>query len=611
VRKKPALKESPSEDGDRTRVRILGWAGVVFLILSIGIGAAGFWYYSAQKKSRLADYGRQLGAIADLKIHEIHTWRRERLGDAEVVSHEPDFPQVIKAIQARSKPQSPSQGFRAWLNTFLSSFGYLDAVIFGADGQVLYRIRPAPAENVDAETRRGIAGVLRSGAPALTDLYFPGDSSAASMDILAPIPDPKDASRTIGVLAFRINPYNFLYPLIQTWPTASDSAETLLVRREGEEVVYLNELRHRKGTAGRLRFPLTDSRLPAAKAVSGFSGVVEGSDYRGIPVLAATRAIPDSPWFLVSKVDLDEVLRPVRREGRILALLCFALIGAAGMATANLIRREQVHHLRRERAEQRERLKAEAEVLKLNAELEERVRRRTVQLEEANQELEAFSYSVSHDLRAPLRVIDGFSQALLEDYGGRIDEEGKSHLDRIRSNAQFMGELIDDMLKLARLSKTEIRAEEIDLSRLARESASDIARAYPNRIVDLVIADGLPARSDSHLVRAVLDNLFDNAWKFTAPIPRPRVEFGADLGGKRPVYFIRDNGVGFDMMYVGKLFGIFQRLHDRNEFPGTGIGLATVQRIIHRLGGRVWAEGREGRGATFFFTMNEEERRIG
>jgi signal transduction histidine kinase len=610
MRNESEAKKSPPEDGRRTRVRILGWAVAVFLILSIGIGAAGFWYYADQKKSRLAEYGRQLGAIADLKIHEIHTWRRERLGDAGVVSHEPDFPQVIKAIQARSKPESPSQGFRAWLDSFLSSYGYLNATIFDAGGRIIFRIRPAPEENVDAEIRRGIAGVLRSGAPALTDLYFPGDSSAASMDILAPIPDPKDTSRTIGVLAFRINPYYFLYPLIQTWPTASDSAETLLVRREGEEAVYLNELRHRKGTAGRLRFPLADSRLPAAKAISGFSGVFEGSDYRGIPVLAATRAIPDSPWFLVSKVDLDEVFRPVRREGRILALFCLALIGAAGMATANLIRREQVRHLRKERAEQRKRLNAEAEVLKLNAELEERVRRRTMQLEEANQELEAFSYSVSHDLRAPLRVIDGFSQVLQEDYGGRIDEEGKSHLDRIRFNAQFMGELIDDMLKLARLSKTEIRAEEIDLSRLARESASDIARAYPKRVVDLVIAEGLTARSDSRLVRAVLDNLFDNAWKFTAPIPRPRVEFGADPGPERHVYFVRDNGVGFDMTYVGKLFGIFQRLHDRNEFPGTGIGLASVQRIIHRLGGRVWAESREGRGAIFHFTLNEEERRI-
>jgi signal transduction histidine kinase len=237
------------------------------------------------------------------------------------------------------------------------------------------------------------------------------------------------------------------------------------------------------------------------------------------------------------------------------------------------------------------------------AELERRVAERTAELAAINSELEAFAYSVSHDLRAPLRGIDGFSQALLEDYADKLDAVGQDYLRRVQAASQHMGQLIDDLLKLSRVTRAEAYHEPVELSALAQMVATDLQQQEPERQVEFVIAEGLIAKGDARLLRVVLENLLGNAWKFTAKNPRARIEFGSARNNGNLAYFVRDDGVGFNMAYANKLFGAFQRLHSATEFEGTGIGLASVQRIIHRHGGRVWAEGEVEKGATFYFTL--------
>ena len=258
-----------------------------------------------------------------------------------------------------------------------------------------------------------------------------------------------------------------------------------------------------------------------------------------------------------------------------------------------------------------EHLQTQQEMHDLNLELEQRVLQRTAQLKAANQELEAFAYSVSHDLRAPLRSIDGFSQALLDDCGEQLDAEGQEFLRRVRAATQRMSQLIDDLLCLSRITRGEMVRQPVDLSALAELVAQDLQQNDPQRQVEVLVQPGISAQGDPRLLRVVLENLLGNAWKFTGRCAQARIEFGLEsetgkeysneLSGM--VYYVRDNGAGFDSAYADKLFGVFQRLHRADEFPGTGIGLATVQRIVHRHGGRVWAEGEEGRGATFFFTL--------
>ncbi|MBI4296226.1 MAG: PAS domain S-box protein [Chloroflexi bacterium] len=247
-----------------------------------------------------------------------------------------------------------------------------------------------------------------------------------------------------------------------------------------------------------------------------------------------------------------------------------------------------------------ERKRAENEIRRLN----EVLTQRATELEIANKELETFSYSVSHDLRAPLRSLDGFSQVLLEDYSDKLDRDAKDHLNRIRESSQLMGQLIDDMLMLSRVTRAEVHLQKINLSEMARRVAEGLKRTRSDRIADFAITPRLQAFSDANLLRIVLENLLENAWKFTGNRTQAQIEFGRTKIDGAPTFYVRDNGVGFNMQYAHKLFAPFQRLHSTTDFPGTGIGLATVQRIIHRLGGRVWAEGKPDEGATFYFTLN-------
>ncbi|MBM3359026.1 MAG: PAS domain S-box protein [Betaproteobacteria bacterium] len=312
------------------------------------------------------------------------------------------------------------------------------------------------------------------------------------------------------------------------------------------------------------------------ESAAAFDAEDEAVMHSGEPILGREQSRVESDddvrWYLTDKV-------PLRDAGG-------AVIGVIGI----------------DREVTEVRVATEA-IRRLNAELEERVRERTAELEVANKELESFAYSVSHDLRAPLRSIDGFSRALLEDYRDRLDDTGKDYLRRVRNATLRMGNLIDDLLTLSRITRSEMRQENVNVSTVAREIAAELQTDDPEREVEFEIQTGIRAKADLSLLRVALQNLLYNAWKFTGRAAKSRIEFGTVRREGRQVYFVRDNGVGFDMAYADKLFGAFQRLHSESEFPGTGVGLATVQRIVRRHGGDVWAEGAVDRGATFFFTL--------
>ena len=315
-----------------------------------------------------------------------------------------------------------------------------------------------------------------------------------------------------------------------------------------------------------------------------------------VPIVVLTGLTDETVGVAAIRTGAQEYLLKGEIESRLLVrALCYAT------------ERKQIEMALQE-SEERYRKLVE-EIRKSNDELEERVIERTARLKAANDELESFAYAVSHDLRQPLRSMDGFSRALLQEYGKGLDDVGRHYLERIADGARRMGRLIDAILSLSRIGRSELKREVIDLAALARGIAAELRHQDPERQVELVVPEVLEARGDRDMVMALLQNLLENAWKFTAGRSAASISVGAaTIDGEEP-FFVRDNGAGFDMKYAGKLFTPFQRLHSPDDFTGLGVGLATAQRIVHRHGGRIWAEGEVERGAVFFFTLEPTEGR--
>ena len=806
-------------------------------MLAVLIGAAGFWAWRQQAQSMRRQAERSLAAVGELKADQITTWLHERHGDAEMLRGDPLLSAAVADMLAGRDGRSATTRVQTYLDDFQRNYDYVDVVLTSPKGAVLLRAPNTVSHPVGREAKALAARATTTRRVASSDLYLDAEGKAC-LALAAPVLSDAGGGGIAAVI-LHVDPSRYLYPLIRGWPLPSESGETLLVERRGDQVLYLNELRHRKNTAFKLTTPVNTPDRPAAMAVRGRHGVVQGVDYRGVPVLSAIQRVPGTAWFIVAKEDTSEVLGPIRTRGWLTAGLALLLVVLAGVGTLFLWRaresqtsaeiresaeryralveqapmaifvnredrvvlaneaclrlfgasapdqllgkspfdlfhpdchagmRERIHRLRdegeevpqieekivrldgstvavevaaapfrdqgvdaihlvlnditeRKRAEEelraserkfRETIEAldegyysvtldgrlldhnpaynrilgrdpdadlrgrrtpdfwwdqagraayvqqlnrdgfirdylaraktgdgspvavlvsahlvrdergevaridgsvvdftarkaaEDEIVRLNAELEQRVLDRTAQLDAANKDLEAFTYSVSHDLRAPLRHISGFSSLLAERAGDSLDEKSRHYVDTISRSVREMGVLIDDLLQFSRTGRTELQIIEVDMDEVLREALEPLRQETGEREIEWSIGPLPRVVGDHALLRQVWANLLDNAVKYTRGRAPARIEVGArDVDGE-VVFSVRDDGVGFDMQFAHKLFGVFQRLHSASEFEGAGIGLANVQRIINRLGGRVWAEGEVDHGATFYFSL--------
>ena len=625
---------------------------IAFIVLGLAtIKGLPFSSFNGWSGSAKQEAVKSLNLIADLRKERIKIWFRERQGDAQVVADsqiiKANFPLLIPTNGSFSSTDKNNKGFLLrtqnqeafnQIHTFLSSVqnAYtqndtakyrLIRVVDAKTRRVLVSTNDAEIGSTFDEHDKALNMVIRSGQDYIGDASSIDYHSVPHIDIARAIIGPEGG--VMGVVVLEVEIANVFDPSLQDSSGMGKTGETLLVNRQSH---ILTPLRHplADGTQARvLEYKITTK--PALFAASGREGTIESIDYRGHEVIAAYRYIrisPDWGWGMVVKIDRAQLYASMNEGVRYSVWLGVGGIFLVVLMSVILTRQltNPLRHMTQVAARLaagdrsvRTQLKTGDEIGQLSSIFDlmaERIdntwkdlEHRSAELDAVNKELESFAYSVAHDLRAPLRAVDGFSQALVEDYGEQLDGEAKEYLGYLREGSQEMGRLIDDLLKLSRATRGEISREDFNLSQLTNEIVEDLRQSDPGRNVVTDIAPGVLVNADRRLLHAVMENLLGNAWKFTGKEEDAYIEFGAEHVNGKLRCFVRDNGVGFDMAYQNKLFAPFKRLHSQDDFEGTGIGLSTVQRIINRHGGTIRAEGIVGDGACFTFELDPQENR--
>jgi PAS domain S-box-containing protein len=680
---------------------------LVFVLLAAGIVIAGFLYYRNYERRHRTEVEHQLSAIADLKVDEIANWRKERLGDAKLFYNNSNFSGLVRRCLERPGDKEAEDRLRTWLQHIQKGYRYDRVLLLDARGKERMSV-PEARRPLSNHLILRAAEVLHTKQLAFEDFYRNEHDGRVYLAVLIPILDEQGSIPATGTLVLRIDPEQSFYAFLNRWPTPSKTAETLLVRREGNEVLFLNELKFQKNTALKLRSSLDQKELPAAQAVLGRQGIMEGRDYRGVPVIADVRAVPGAPWFLVSRMDISEVYEPMREKlWMMIALVGALLLGAGG--GVGLVWRRQRTQFYREKCEAAEALRDSEERLhmliegvkdyaiflldrdgnveswnagaerlkgyhageiigrdyalfftpedresgkprrlldeansqgrvedeglrvrkdgsrfwadavitalqdpggrprgfaKITRDVTERRQREKV-IEDKNAEMERFIYTVSHDLKSPVVTVKTFLGFLRQDMVSADRERIEKDLDYIRSAADKMGSLLDDLLLMSRVGRVVSEPVLVPFREVVDEALAAVAGGIAGSGVDIRVADAaVMLYADRKRLAEIWQNLIDNAIKYRGGQASPRIEIGVETRGSDTVFFVRDNGMGVDPRHKDKVFGLFEKLDVKSD--GTGLGLALVKRIVELYKGKIWLESEgSGKGACFYFTLPE------
>lgn len=553
---------------------------IVFVcILAVVIGISGYLFFVHKTEEIREHEQEELSLIADFKSGQIINWRNERIANALSIFHNlPLLRSVERYLEGNSPALSDAEvELFAWLSSFKETPQYKNILLLDANGSLKMAL-----ENKDKETGVCIQAALKEALQerklAVSNLYRCGGS--IYMDIIIPLFNPRlNNAEIIGAILLRIDPNAFLYPLIKSWPTAKTTAETLLVSREGDYVVFLNELKHRKNTALSLRFPLHQQELPAAMAVRGKVGVFNGIDYRGVPVLSAIRHIPGSPWFIIAKVDKKEIYASVKQLVFYFIIVTFLLVFALTALSGFVFQK------------------------RITALLEEK----DAQLQHTLQIRSVFTSMVSHELRTPLTAIKEGIAIVQDETAGALNDEQKEFLDIAKRNVDRLARLINDVLDFQKLEsgKTTFNMQESDINETVTEVRDTMLPLADERSLDLVLKlnTSLPkVIFDKDKITQVLSNLVHNAIKCTE---RGSITIATSTGDNFIKVSVADTGKGIEEQDIPRLFQQFEQIEPicEKKTPGTGLGLAISKEIIEAHKGRIWVESELDKGSTFNFIL--------